>query len=133
MTQTGKENNGTTIPQAIDEKSFWEKLKKHARTAGRDVVEIALKLYYALQDKDTPIAAKTVIIGALIYFITPTDAVPDFLPSGYVDDLGALMGALWTVASHIKTEHEERARERLRRWFGEQNPPKESAEDSHSE
>lgn len=119
--EKSSDNNVESTGQKYDDRSFWDKLKNHAKSAGKDVVEIALKLYYALQDKDTPLGAKTVIIGALIYFITPTDAVPDFLPTGYVDDLGALMGALWTVASHIKTEHEEKARERLKRWFGDES------------
>lgn len=120
MADSSQKDTNEEVPQDYDDKSFWNKLTHHAKSVGRDGVEISLKLYYALQDKDTPIAAKTVIIGALIYFITPTDAVPDFLPTGYVDDLGALMGALWTVASHIKSEHEEKARERLKRWFGEE-------------
>ena len=119
MENPSQSNNDEKKPPQYDDASFWDKLKNQAKSAGKEVVEIALKLYYALQDKDTPLGAKTVIIGALIYFITPIDAVPDFLPTGYVDDLGALMGALWTVAAHIKDEHKEKAREQLKRWFGE--------------
>ena len=78
-------------PQYSDA-SFWEKLKQYAVVAGREVVETALKLFYCMQDADTPKWAKTVIGGALLYFIMPVDAVPDFLPGGYVDDLGAEYG-----------------------------------------
>ena len=99
------------------DQDFWQKLKRYAADAGREVIETALKLYYALQDPDTPAWARTVIVGALVYFIAPADAVADLLPGGYVDDLGALVGAVWTVSAHIKDEHATRAREKLREWF----------------
>lgn len=101
----------------FSESSFWDKIKEQASTAGKEVIETALKLYYALQDPDTPSSAKAIIIGALVYFIVPTDAVLDFIPGGYVDDLGALMGALWTVAEHVKDTHTEKAKAKIREWF----------------
>ncbi len=101
----------------FSERSFWEKIKAQAGNAGKEVIEAALKLFYALQDPDTPSTAKAIIAGALVYFIVPTDAVLDFIPGGYVDDLGALMGALWTVAEHIKDTHSEKANNKIREWF----------------
>ncbi|OOZ41224.1 YkvA family protein [Solemya elarraichensis gill symbiont] len=97
----------------------WSKIKKYAIMAGREVIELALKLYYATLDSDTPAWAKAVITGALAYFILPVDAVPDLLPGGYVDDLGALAAAAATVSAHIKEEHAAKARETLKRWFGD--------------
>ena len=104
------------------DKSFWEKLKQYAIVAGREVVETALKLYYCMQDADTPKWAKTVIGSALLYFIMPIDSVPDFLPGGYVDDLGALSGAVLTVAAHIKDEHITKAKSKMAEWFGKRPP-----------
>lgn len=104
--------------QQYDEASFWQKLRKYAVVAGREVVEIALKLYYCMQDADTPKWAKTVIAGSLVYFIVPVDGVPDFLPGGYVDDFGALSAALMAVAAHIKDTHVEQARTKMSQWFG---------------
>jgi uncharacterized membrane protein YkvA (DUF1232 family) len=76
-------------------------------------------MYYALQDADTPAWAKAVIIGALGYFISPIDLIPDVTPVvGFVDDLGVLVGAAATVALHIKDEHTIRAQEKLKKWFG---------------
>ena len=37
---------------------------------------------------------------------------------GYADDLGGLASALAMVAMHLKPEHEVKAKERLRIWFG---------------
>lgn len=109
--------NETTTVENFTETGFWAKLKTHAGTAGKEVVEAALKLFYAWQDPTTPKSAKAIILGALVYFVVPIDAVVDFLPGGYVDDWGALLGALWTVAEHIKTEHEEKAKAKLNEWF----------------
>lgn len=97
---------------------FWEKAKLHAKTAGKKALEPALKMYYSATDKDTPLWAKTAIYGALGYFISPIDAIPDFLPvAGYTDDVGVLIAAAATVAAYIKKEHVQKAQETLRQWF----------------
>ena len=100
------------------EQSFWDKLKNYAITAGREVVEKALTLYYCHRDADTPAWARRVIVGALAYFILPTDAIPDLIPgAGYTDDLGALALALTILATHVKQDHIRQARVTLERWF----------------
>ena len=105
----------------LDEEKFWQKLKRAATKAGRETVLTALKLYYVLLDSDTPAWAKTVIVGALAYFILPTDLLPDFMPGGYVDDFGTLLAALTSLTGSIKPEHEEQAESKLLDWFGEDN------------
>ena len=63
-------------------------------------------LYYCCLDGDTPVWAKTVIVSALGYFITPLDAIPDLMPGvGFADDLGAVALAMATVLAHVKPEH----------------------------
>ena len=104
--------------QAYSERSFWEKLAHFAKAAGREVVEKALMLYFALIDADTPAWAKAVIVTALGYFVVPLDAIPDVAPViGYGDDLGALAAAFGMVAMHVKPEHRRMAEEKLRVWF----------------
>lgn len=99
--------------------SFWRKLKRFAASAGREVVEKALQLYYALQAPATPKWAKTVIIGALAYFILPMDAIPDILPGvGYADDLGAIAAALSTVHAFITPEMRTTAKAKIDELFG---------------
>ena len=103
---------------SYSEVSFWEKLKKFALQAGKDVTEKALILFYAYQQKETPLWAKTVIAGALSYFILPTDAIPDIVPlAGYSDDLGALAAALLYVAMYITPEVKELANKKIQDWF----------------
>lgn len=124
MSEKDTQSKQPSLPVLIEnpekeysDEGFWEKLKAYASTAGKDVVEVALKLYYTMRDPDTPDTAKAIIIGALAYFIIPIDAVADLLPGGYVDDWGALMGALWTVSKHIKEEHTQKAKDKLNEWF----------------
>lgn len=102
--------------QPYTENGLWTKLASYARSAGRDLVQRALTGYYCLQDNDTPAWARTVIAGALAYFILPTDALPDPI---FTDDLGALAAALATVAAYVKADHRQRADERLGEWFGD--------------
>jgi uncharacterized membrane protein YkvA (DUF1232 family) len=98
---------------------FWSKIGKVAKAAGIEVIERALQLYYTAQSPDTPMWAKRVIIGALGYFVLPTDAIPDFIPAaGYADDLGALVMALASVTLYITPEIKEKARRKLAEWFG---------------
>ncbi|MCQ6280769.1 YkvA family protein [Bacillus sp. EB600] len=103
----------------FSEESFWDKVKKYGKKAGVSVVYVALLLFYTLQKKETPIWAKAVIIGALGYFISPIDLIPDMVPGGYTDDLGSMFGALVTIAMYIDESVKEKARERIRIWFGE--------------
>lgn len=104
--------------EAFSDNGFWEKVKGYAKVAGEGVLEPALKMYYAAMDSDTPTWAKATIIGALGYFISPIDAIPDLVPVvGYSDDLGVLVAALATTATHIKDEHVKKAKETLAQWF----------------
>lgn len=98
--------------------SFWDKVKNYAKSAGEAALEPALKMYYAATDVDTPTWAKTIIYGALGYFISPLDVVPDITPLvGYTDDVGVLCAAVAATASHIKAEHVAKAKETLKQWF----------------
>lgn len=101
------------------DEGFWDKVKHFALAAGREVIEKALWLYYALQKPETPAWAKAVITGALAYFILPMDAIPDVIPvAGYTDDLGALASALGMVALYITADVKQQANRKLEDWFG---------------
>lgn len=100
-------------------KSFWAKVKSQAAKAGKDLIEKGLVLYYTWEDDDTPMWAKSTIVAALGYFISPVDAVSDVLPVvGYSDDLAILVGALATVAGSIKKSHRDAAKQKVNNVFG---------------
>jgi uncharacterized membrane protein YkvA (DUF1232 family) len=105
--------------KSFSDKSFWNKMKRFATVAGKEVVSKALLLYYCYQDPATPKWVKGVIIGALGYFISPIDAIPDAIPvAGFADDLGALAAAAAAVAVHLNKSHSEAAKKKVGEWFG---------------
>ncbi|MCH8621578.1 YkvA family protein [Undibacterium sp. TS12] len=104
---------------AQDEITMLDKLKLVALAAGRQLITKALYLYYAAQRQDTPAWARSVMFGALAYFIFPLDAIPDVLPViGYTDDLGVLAAAIATVSFYINDEVKQAAEQKLQTWFG---------------
>ena len=116
-----KENGNHELP-TFEEETLWTKIKKVARRAGRELLVLVLTLYYCLKDDDTPIWVKGVIISALVYFISPIDAIPDVIPViGFSDDLSVLIGASATVARYIKYEHRRRANEWVDNLFGKED------------
>ncbi|MEK0178630.1 YkvA family protein [Microcoleus anatoxicus] len=99
--------------------TFWLKLKKLALTAGKEVIEKALILYYTAQNPKVPGWAKGVVIGALTYFISPVDAIPDVLVGiGFTDDLGVLLAAIATVSVYINADTKQQAKQKMKDWFG---------------
>lgn len=105
--------------KAYSETKLYKKILRFAKAAGIKVVYIALILFYVLEKKTTPVWAKSMIIGALGYFILPTDFVPDFIPFfGYSDDLSALAGGLVAVAMYVDAEVKQKSKDKLHVWFG---------------
>jgi len=104
---------------AYSEGRFWNKATRYARAAGKQTIEKALWLYYAVQNPDTPKWARRVVYGALGYFVLPLDAVPDLAPLvGYTDDMAVMSAALATVAFYINDDVRNQARAKLDSWFG---------------
>ncbi len=113
------ENNQGDAGEYSD-KGFWTKVIAHAKVAGKELIEKALWLYYAAQDPNTPAWAKTVIYGALAYFISPFDAIPDLTPVvGFADDLGAISAAVITVGMYITADVKAMADQKMKDWFGD--------------
>jgi uncharacterized membrane protein YkvA (DUF1232 family) len=91
------------------EKGFWAKVR---RTLGRvPFLEGAVAAYYCAIDRETPVQVKAILMGALAYFVLPTDMVPDFIAwLGFVDDAAVLAIAIRSVEPHIKQRHRRQAR-----------------------
>ena len=97
-----------------NDSKFWRTLAKALKLTGVGVIEKALVLYYSAKDDATPKWAKSVIFGALGYFVFPLDAIPDVIPvAGYSDDISVLIAALGTVALYIKDKHKQMARAKV--------------------
>lgn len=98
--------------------ALFTKIIQVAQKAGIKVIYLVLLLFYTLQQSSTPKYAKSIILGALGYFILPTDFVADFIPMvGFSDDLTALLAAIVAVALYVTKETKAKAKERLNVWF----------------
>lgn len=107
-----------TTTEQLSNKDFWQKLNHFGYRAGREIVEKALWLFYAARRPETPVWARSVIVGALAYFVLPVDAVPDFVPGiGYTDDLTVLASAVGAVALFINDDVKRKTEDVLQTWF----------------
>ncbi|VAW10956.1 hypothetical protein MNBD_ALPHA09-1016 [hydrothermal vent metagenome] len=114
------------VAVAADEKrvrrGFWRKL---ARVAGAiPFAEDAAAAYFCTADPATPLRVRAALLAALVYFIVPTDMIPDFLAGlGYTDDASVLAMALALVSGHVKPEHRDAARRAVDKKPASSPPP----------
>jgi len=109
--------------------NFWRKLVRYAKKAGQEVLEKALMLYYVGQSEHLPTHIKVMIFGALGYFISTFDAIPDFTPfMGFVDDLGILAAVLAGVSAWVSPEIQHKVDDKLQKVFKTQS--KDDVEDA---
>jgi uncharacterized membrane protein YkvA (DUF1232 family) len=82
------------------EENLWEKVEKTGKkiSFAKDI----LALFSYMTDSNVPWYRKSIVVGALLYFILPIDAVPDLLPLvGYLDDLGVIAAVIKFMGSEI--------------------------------
>ena len=104
------ENDKKKFGGRYSESSFWQKMSDLPRSVGRELAMQALLLYVVLTDERTPLWAKGLAAGGLVYLILPLDAVPDFLPVvGYSDDAAVMGVVLYELHSFITPAVRERA------------------------
>ena len=105
----------------FSQSEFAEKISRIAKRAGSKLVYAALILYYTLQSDKVSKADKAIIIGALGYMISPLDVIPDAIPiAGLTDDLAVLLYVLKKVWTGLDPEIIAKAREKLSKWFDEE-------------
>lgn len=93
-------------------KGFWSKVKTTA--AKVPFVLDTVGLYYVLIDQKTPLWAKGTVAGALAYFISPVDAIPDTLVGlGYTDDAAIVAGAITALGENLNEDHKKQAKEAM--------------------
>jgi uncharacterized membrane protein YkvA (DUF1232 family) len=98
--------------EGIVEQGMWRKVRE---TIGKiPFTEDAVAAYYCAIDRATPLSTKAILMGALAYFIVPTDVIPDFIAGlGYTDDAAVLIAALKAISDHLRPAHREKARKFL--------------------
>ena len=112
------DSNYSKFASHCSETNLLDKMAKN-RGLGKSFLRKLFALWYSFRSPDTPAWAKAVIVGALGYFISPVDAIPDFIPgAGYVDDAGVIASALAAIALYVTDEVKARAEEAVNRLLG---------------
>ena len=75
------------------------------RISGKAFRQI-ITLFVMFKSKEVPMWAKISIIGVLGYLICPVDLIPDFLPTGLIDDLAAISILLSEISVFTTNEIE---------------------------
>ena len=111
---------------------FVDKISRVAKRAGAKFVYVSLILYYTLQSDNVSLKDKAIIIGALVYLISPLDIIPDAIPiAGLGDDLAVLLYVLKKVWGDVPESVREKAHAKLSKWFD--NDEMREADDVFSE
>ena len=102
--------------------NLMQKIKETAKKAGLKAIYMALLLYYALESPTISVMDKAIIYGALGYFISPIDIIPDILPLvGLTDDIAVLAWAFNRIKHNVTDLTREKAKTKLKIWFGNFN------------
>lgn len=102
----------------LDTNQFNKYIDSFFQSMGAKLVYAALLLFYAYKSKDTPSWAKKVIIGALAYFVSPIDGIPDLSPFiGFTDDMGILSYGVVMIACYINEDIRLKAKQKLHKIF----------------
>lgn len=125
MDTMGNGINENDLPVVIEksrdkysEEGLRKKLQKVARKAGLKVVYATFLLYYSLNSPLISTKDKSIIYGALGYFILPADFILDYIPfAGYTDDFMALAWAISKVLKNITPDVKKQARTKITAWF----------------
>jgi uncharacterized membrane protein YkvA (DUF1232 family) len=103
---------GTAFDPETLRREFWRKLGRMVPRI--PFAEDLLAAYYCAFDRETPTHVKALLLGALAYFVLPTDTVPDMLPIiGFTDDAAVLAATVKLVTDNITPVHRQAAQSKL--------------------
>ncbi|MDD3146311.1 MAG: YkvA family protein [Candidatus Riflebacteria bacterium] len=81
-----------------------------------DEVRNRVSGYFEIISSDeTPLSAKILLLVAIVYFLSPIDLIPDFIPVfGYLDDLIIVPFLIWLAFKQIEAARLQRLSEQRR-------------------
>lgn len=112
-------NNLKMYETHFSESELWNKIAKIGKSIGAAIIYPVLLLFNLLKSSETDLKEKTMIIGALGYFILPLDLIPDAIPTaGFTDDLAALGAIISALASCITIELQNESKQKCHELLG---------------
>ena len=113
-------NNLKIYEKHFSESELWNKIAKIGKSIGAAIIYPVLLLFNLLKSSETDLKEKTMIIGALGYFILPIDLIPDAIPTaGFTDDLAALGAIISALASCITLEMQNESKQKCHELLGD--------------
>ena len=113
-------NNLKIYEKHFSESELWNKIAKIGKSIGAAIIYPVLLLLKLLKSSETDLKEKTMIIGALGYFILPVDLIPDAIPTaGFTDDLAALGAIISALASCITIELQNESKQKCHELLGD--------------
>ena len=97
--------------------ALWKHIATYAKKAGKQLVMDVLLLYYAMKLGKASPKDIAIILGALGYFISPIDIIPDVLTGGFTDDMSVIMAAIKLVEACNDPEVVRAAKTKINQWF----------------
>ena len=112
---TGRPSPEEFIPKfsrkKLDEPGFLRKLVRVSGRLGTPVVSKLYGFYYVFKSPTTPKRAKIIILGALVYFFSPIDSIPDMLgPLGFSDDIAVITLVYAQMKSYLTDDIKNQAK-----------------------
>lgn len=105
--------------KSLNEDGFLKKLIRFAARLGAPAVHQLYALYFLFKSPTTPKRAKMVILGALIYFFSPIDSIPDLLgPLGFTDDIAVIALVYNQMKTYLTEDIKAQARAATEKLFG---------------
>ena len=80
-------------------------LSKNGLASAKDSLTLMRDYLYDVSTgkyKGYDIKKLSVIVGAIIYVVTPIDFLPDFMPPGFIDDLSIIAWAMKEAAAELE-------------------------------
>lgn len=93
-----------------------EKSKDIIKNTSKKVLIDILNIYYVITEKNIPLKDKLAAFSCIIYIISPLDAVSDFLPAGYADDVTLLYYILDFFKKYITKDVIEKSEKTIEKW-----------------
>ncbi len=104
----------------FSESELWNKIAKIGKSIGAAIIYPVLLLFNLLMSSETDLKEKTMIIGALGYFILPLDLIPDAIPTaGFTDDMAALTAIISALASCVTLEMQNESKQKCHDLLGD--------------
>ncbi|MFA8343825.1 MAG: YkvA family protein [Rhodothermaceae bacterium] len=88
------------------EENLWQKVERTGKRVS--FLNDVKALFSYIMDNNVSWYRKSIVVAALVYFISPVDTIPDLAPLfGYLDDLGVITATLKFLGSELIPYYDE--------------------------